>query len=88
MYRKILVSEKWIWYKKDLLKPIASAFLASILMHLVIPADIQNKFKFTFILIASMVTFLSSMLAANEVRLLVKKYTLALINKSGIRSLR
>jgi O-antigen/teichoic acid export membrane protein len=38
MYRKILRSEKWRWYKDDLIQPLGAAALAALIVHELIPS--------------------------------------------------
>jgi O-antigen/teichoic acid export membrane protein len=39
MYRKILRTEKWYWYKNDLIWPIGAAVISALIMDKLIPAD-------------------------------------------------
>lgn len=45
MYSKILTTEKWSWYKNDLIQPIGAAMLAALIAYNLIPLELMPKFS-------------------------------------------
>ena len=68
MYHKILTTEKWQWYKQDVLLPLVVATSVAILLARVMPADLTYIYKLACLLTASALTLLATAFAATHVR--------------------
>lgn len=50
MYRKILQTEKWRWYKNDLIQPLGAAVITALIVDKLIPAGQLSVFAQLFVL--------------------------------------
>ncbi len=69
MFRRILTTEKWHWYMKDIIKPLLAAGLVVILLRKIIPSSTEVFEQLVVLVIASILTLCASGLAADQVRL-------------------
>jgi len=68
MYRKILTSEKWHWYWKDVLQPLGVAVGVAMILHWVMPPEMVDLYKIIGLLVVSSITLLSAAFSADQVR--------------------
>jgi O-antigen/teichoic acid export membrane protein len=64
MYRRILVTEKWRWYKQDVLIPLLAGFAASSLLTILWSAENSIFADITLLTIATLLTLTSVLLSA------------------------
>jgi len=68
MHRKILKSEKWHWYWKDVLQPLLVATVVATILAWAMPANLQDQIKLAWLLATSAVTLFACSFAAYSVR--------------------
>ena len=68
VYRRIMVAEKWRWYREDVLAPLASAVLAVGMVRFACPSPKTMIAQILTLMLASTVAVLASGLAANQFR--------------------
>lgn len=69
MYNKILQTEKWNWYKKDLIWPLGAAAISGLIVDKLTPADQLSEFPQVIVIsVASGAVLLTAGLAAPIVR--------------------
>jgi O-antigen/teichoic acid export membrane protein len=69
MYRRILVTEKWIWYREDILYPLlAAAFVALCLRQILVVFPVGSMAYWATLLLGSLFTFVAAGVAAPMVR--------------------
>lgn len=74
MYRRILKAEKWRWYLKDIMAPLAAGAMMSLLLRLSWPVTNNSALsQFTMLALAALLTITSSILAAGLVRSTLKQ---------------
>lgn len=73
MYKRILASEKWRWYIKDLLIPIASAFLCALLIQNMPISPLTSVYQLTYLLTSLFITLLASIMASENLRVLLMR---------------
>ncbi|MEP4486862.1 oligosaccharide flippase family protein [Marinobacter alexandrii] len=72
MYRRILIAEKWRWYKADLISPLLSGSLAAYLIVLVMPAPETTIGAMAQLLASSMVVFIFAVIGAKNIRIALR----------------
>lgn len=60
MFRKILITEKWNWFLNDIAYPIFTAALSATICFLLMPSDLANVQLILFILVSSILVFVTS----------------------------
>ena len=85
MYRRILLGEKWRWYLRDVLAPLAAGVMAAIGVKFLRPDAESWAIDFMVLAAAFCLTFVATVLAANHIRSLL--FTL-LTRRSAERELR
>jgi hypothetical protein len=68
MYRRILQQEKWRWYWKDVMAPVAASFLAAKAVQWLWPAWLGNIADLTLLVVATCATLSAALLASSEIR--------------------
>ena len=76
MYRRILMTEKWIWYRQDVFFPLFAASVAALLCRWVMPENIGRLSELVVILTSSSIVLLVTSLSAPLVRIQVINYLL------------
>ena len=77
MYRRILKTEKWAWYIRDVLIPLLTASAISFHASLIFPVNLERLWGVGLIVLISIVTLASSALSAP----LVRRNTLVFVMK-------
>lgn len=72
MYLRILKTEKWRWYRQDLLYPLISGVLVLCIIHWLFPSPVGLFSQIGTLALASVCTFFTAILSANRVRRQVK----------------
>lgn len=67
MYKRILTTEKWRWYREDVLRPMLTATTMAILLSLVSPDYSSNLYNIFQILLCSLLVFVAAILGAPKV---------------------
>ena len=73
MYRRVLSSEKWLWYRKDIFLPIISATIPALALKLVWPETKTFVDELILLVLASCLTITAASFGANRVRTLMLK---------------
>jgi O-antigen/teichoic acid export membrane protein len=68
MYRKILKSEKWRWYREDVLLPLLSATVIATVSAWAMPVYLTGKYQLGWLLVTSIFSLLGSAFAAPSIR--------------------
>jgi hypothetical protein len=68
MYRRILLGEKWCWYMRDVLAPLAAGVTAAIGVKFLRPDAEALAIDFMVLAAAFCLTIVASSLAANHIR--------------------
>ncbi len=68
MYRKILVSEKWHWYVRDILAPFLAALGGATVVYLISPDSTVLLVQVSQLLLASLITLVFATFAAQQSR--------------------
>ncbi|MBB1077123.1 oligosaccharide flippase family protein [Rhodoferax sp. 4810] len=68
MYRQILITEKWRWYRNDVLQPLVVATSVATLLAWAMPAELAYIYKLAWLLTGSALTLLVTAFAATHVR--------------------
>lgn len=78
MYRRILVQEKWHWYRDDILAPLGSALAAMLILKWAWSGSNDPKSQIGLLLLAASIAGSVALLAANKIRgralMLLKSY--------------
>jgi O-antigen/teichoic acid export membrane protein len=69
MYRRILTSEKWTWYFRDVLIPILAASAIAFLASLIFPVNFERRWGFGLITLISAMSIAAGALAAPLIRI-------------------
>jgi O-antigen/teichoic acid export membrane protein len=73
MFRRILKSEKWIWYRDDVLRPIFSAACVASMFKLLLPSATSDLAMSGLLICASIATLLAAFLASKTLRHSLRK---------------
>lgn len=73
MYRRILQSEKWFWYRHDILEPLVASISMAAFLKWLIPTPVESIFQISLLAGVSVLTIIVSGLAAKEVRQIFHK---------------
>jgi O-antigen/teichoic acid export membrane protein len=73
MFRKILITEKWKWYKEDVFKPLSVAIMVAVFFRIIMPANFSYSYKIVWLVGVSGITLLASSFAAHYVRASILK---------------
>ncbi|MBL1259521.1 MAG: oligosaccharide flippase family protein [Thiotrichaceae bacterium] len=76
MYRRILISEKWIWYRNDVLIPIIVAAAVALLCCWGMPVDIGRVGEFSVLLVSAICVLVAAAVAAPIVRVKLTRFVL------------
>jgi len=68
MYRRILTTEKWQWYVQDLLAPLSAATVTAASLHWILPKSSGVLPQLSTLAVASLLTLVTTGLAASHVR--------------------
>ncbi|MEQ9623698.1 lipopolysaccharide biosynthesis protein [Coleofasciculus chthonoplastes] len=68
MYRRILKTEKWRWYRQDVLYPLLAALAVATTIGWILPDWVEILPQLATLTVASICTFTATVLAANRVR--------------------
>jgi O-antigen/teichoic acid export membrane protein len=68
LHRRLLTTEKWSWYIKDTLMPLASAFITALLCHKLAPDNLGKLGEFSVLLVTSGLVLIAAALSAPLVR--------------------
>ncbi len=87
MYLRILKTEKWVWYREDLLYPLISAVVVVGTIHYFSPNPLGWFPQLGTLALASLCTFLAAILSANRVREQAKIIFVSLLNMLSAKRL-
>lgn len=73
MYRRILTQQKWQWYTRDVLAPIAMGLAAALAVKTLAPASVGNIEQLAVLTLASVVTFTAAALSGGHTRQQLKR---------------
>jgi O-antigen/teichoic acid export membrane protein len=68
MHRKILITEKWHWYRQDVLQPLLAAAAVATTAAWTMPESLTVTVQLAWLLLASSITLFASAFAAPSVR--------------------
>ena len=69
MYRKILQTEKWNWYINDVIQPLTTVALVSVMLHHLMPTSMSGPIMLVFLCGSGVVVIFSAGISAHLVRL-------------------
>jgi len=68
MHRKILITEKWQWYQRDVLQPLLIAASVTILLAWTMPKNIPYNYKLVWLAATSILTLLVTAFGTAHIR--------------------
>jgi O-antigen/teichoic acid export membrane protein len=68
MFRRILTTEKWRWYRDDVAKPLLAGAAVSVASAWLMPTSLPRLFEFIVLVFVAGVTLLAACLAASTLR--------------------
>lgn len=68
MYRRILKTEKWIWYRQDILKPLLAATIVVLVIKWMLPKPTTNLAQFSTLAFTSALTLAAAALSVQTLR--------------------
>ena len=68
MHRKILINEKWHWYRKDVLKPLLVSVAIAILLRWMMPDNLTFIYELIWLFVSSSIILLVSVFTINFLR--------------------
>jgi hypothetical protein len=88
MYRRILRTEKWLWYRQDLLYPLMSALVGISIIRWLLPTPVGWFSQTGTLVLATLCTFLASILSANKIRGQAKMIVVSSLNTLNTKCLK
>ena len=68
MYRGILKTEKWRWYRQDILQPLLAALFVVMFIKLLMPTPVGPTLQLVTLLVAAVATLCTAIAAASSLR--------------------
>ena len=68
MYQRILKTEKWRWYRQDILQPLLAALFVVMFIKLLMPTPVGSTLQLVTLLVAAVATLCTAIAAASSLR--------------------
>jgi O-antigen/teichoic acid export membrane protein len=84
MHRRLLLTEKWRWYKQDVMKPIAAGTATAVVIHLAIPRPSSIGGEIGLLLSVLLIVMIASAAACGAMRVSLAEWVSATCERGSI----